>query len=435
MSAKRRHLTIAAENSEIDAWRMDLVRDSKNEIRAVPVNVLAILRHDPATKGAIRYNALLAQVEVIRRLPGVIDTGTGPISDAHVHMLVAWLGEAYGMHVKPGQVSDALALVAQENVFDPPRAYMESLQWDGVERVQHYAERYLGSAGNEYSRRVSTILFVSIAARALNPGCKCDTIIILEGAQGCGKTTAVLQLCNPDWCVEITEAFGSPELVRQIRSALIGEIGELSSMSRSEFNRTKQFATQQVDRVREPYARFVAAYPRRCVFVGTTNADDWNRDPTGARRFLPLRVSAFDMQSYLQDRDQLWAEAVALYQAGTDYWTLPETAAEEQDARYDHDAWSDPVTNWLAGRSNDKTYPPDIDTRPIDQGGGIRSASAAEILLHALGVETGKQSRADQMRVANIMRKLDWQKERPWRDGARTVRYRRPMEDSDGVPF
>ncbi|MCB1745438.1 MAG: hypothetical protein KDK91_34040 [Gammaproteobacteria bacterium] len=435
MSAKRRHLTIAAESSTVDAWRADLVRDAKNEHRAVFVNILAIVRHDPEIKGSLQYNSLLGQVEIVRRLPGVIDTGLGPIKDVHVHGLVAWLGERYGLHAKPGQVSDAITLAAQENVFDPARAYMESLAWDGVERVQFYAERYLGAEPSAYNRRVSTIIFVSVAARVFQPGCKVDTMVILEGAQGCGKTTAVRHLLNPDWFVEVTESFDSPEVVRQVRGAHVGEIGEMSSLSRSEFNRTKQFITQQIDRVREPYARFVASYPRRCVFFGTTNQDDWNRDPTGARRFLPIRVSAFNMQAFLGDRDQLWAEAVALYRDGADFWTLPETATDEQDARYDHDAWSDPIAAWLAVKADGKYYPPSVETRATDLGGGVRRASAAEILQHALNVAIGKQSKADQMRVANIMRKLEWQRERTWCNGARTVKYCRPREDGDDVPF
>lgn len=435
---KRRNMTIVASQDPTDLWRQtELVRTRDNEIKATPANLLTIVRKAPELKGAVRFNVLTAQAEVTRRLPGPIDTGLGPQTDAHIASITAWIGQidTFAVNAKPGMVADAVALAAREHSFDPVVAWLDGLEWDGQARLATYFPAYLGAPESRYSQRVAEILFGGIVARSFQPGCKFDYVVVLEGAQEVGKTTAVRELINPDWHCEATEALGTPALVLQVRGKVVAELGEMTSYSRSEFNRAKQFITQQNDVIRDPYARFVVNHPRRCVFVGTTNFDDWNRDPTGARRFLPVRVSGFKRDAYLADRDQLWAEAVHRHRAGADYWTQPEDAGDEQEARYDQDAWSEPIARWLAGRGAPAHYPAGLTLRPVDQGAGIAEASAADILLYALGVETAKQSRADQMRVGTIMRKFGWAKERPWRDGVRTVRYVRPREDPDAIPF
>jgi predicted P-loop ATPase len=148
-----------------------------------------------------------------------------------------------------------------------------------------------------------------------------------------------------------------------------------------------------------------------------------------------VRVSAIDLAGYMSVRDQVWAEAVQLFDAGTDYWTLPETAAAEVDERFDDDPWLDPIAHWLAGKGDDKKYLLDLDMRSIADGGGVRRAPAAMLMLHALGIETGKHTRAEWSRVISVMRRLGWRKERVMRNGVRAWEYVRPAEDDDAVPF
>jgi predicted P-loop ATPase len=344
--------------------------------------------------------------------------------------------KTYALSAKPPQIAEAIALAAHEYAFHPVRDYLRSLAWDGTPRIETLFASYLGARGSAYRSRVAQMLFVSIVARVFQPGRKVDTVVVFESLeQGTGKTTFIHALLRPDWCVDPVETIGSRDFLMAIRGAAIVELGELSVFSRADFAKIKQAITVQVDTYRDPFARCVASYPRQCVFVGSTNQDDWNRDPTGARRFLPVRVSAIDLDGYLSVRDQVWAEAVHLFDAGTDYWTLPATAAAEVDERFDDDPWLDPIAYWLAGKCEDKKYPVEIDMRSTADGGGVRRVPAALLMQHALGIETGKHTRAEWSRVVSVMRRLGWRKERVMRNGVRAWEYVRPTEDADVVPF
>jgi predicted P-loop ATPase len=419
-------------------WRDQLSRTRDGDCRATPHNLVTILRNDETVRGRVAWNAFAERIDVLEPLPGPVETGTGILADTHLIGLAAWLGqpETYACAAKPAQIADAVSLVAREHAYHPPREYFGALVWDGTPRIATMFADLFGAEASPYCARVAEMLMVAVVTRAHTPGAKVDTVVILEGEQGRGKTRAVRELCNPAWYAEAHGVMGATEFLLLLRGALIVEIGELSSMTRADYARAKQAITAQVDHYRDPYARLPRSIPRQCVFIGTTNDDSWGRDPTGARRFLPVRVGTIDIDRLIATRDQLWAEAMHLYRAGTDYWTLPADAADEQEDRYDADAWAEPIHAWLDGRvTRDGAYPIDLDLRPVDQGGGIRSCSVAEVLRHALGVSTDKHTRADQMRVAAIMRHAGWAKARGWHRGARGVRWYRPDAEVDDVPF
>lgn len=421
-----------------DDWRNELLRMGDGACKPTAGNLQLILRNDPAIAGVFRFNLFTSRVDVVGTIPGPIDLEPGPLTDPHIAALGAWLsrGDTYRLSARPQQLMESIALAAQEHAFHPVRDYFDALAWDGKERLADTLTTYLGAAAEPYSQRVACMLFVAVVARVFKPGCKLDFVVILESLhQGAGKSTWVRHLINPDWFVESIETMGGREFLMSIRGALIVELGELSVLSRADFNRVKQAITAQVDTYRDPFARCVASYPRQCVFVGTTNQDDWNRDPSGARRFLPVRVVAADMDSFLRDRDQLWAEAVHLYRQGFDYWTLPDDAERQQGDRFDEDIWQEPIANWLDGRGSEGSYPVTVDMLPSDQGRGVRSATPHQLMSCALGVDLPKQSRADWMRVAAIMRHLGWPKERVQRGSTRTYRYLRPLESASDAPF
>lgn len=445
MSMPREKITVLAggkgsggRRGDVDDWRSQLVFSNQGECKATAHNLLLIVRNDAALQGAIRYNSFTSQTEVVTPLPGPIVTECGALSDIHVGVVGAWLGQpdTYAMNPKPGQVADALALAGRERPFHPPRDYFDALAWDGQPRLATMFRGYFGGSGSSYDERVGAMLMVGVVTRAYQPGCKLDFVVIFEGEQGAGKTRGVRELCNPAWYREASESMAGKEFLLQIRGALIVEIGELSALSRADYNRVKQVVTAQVDTVRDPYGRFPGGHPRQCVFIGTTNDDNWNRDPTGARRFLPVRVSDVDIDGLIRDRDQLWAEAVHRYREGFDYWTLPANAVAEQEARFDNDAWEDPIIRWLDGKADPKHYPLDLDTWPIDKGSGIRSVSVAELLTWALDVDKPKHGRVEQMRVGAILKHLGWTKERVSLTGKRGIRWVRvKAQEADDVPF
>jgi predicted P-loop ATPase len=214
---------------------------------------------------------------------------------------------------------------------------------------------------------------------------------------------------------------GDKDFFQALQGRWVIEIGEMESFTKAEVGKIKQAITAQQDTFRASYARFARSYPRQCVFVGTTNEDQYLRDPTGGRRFLPIRVSAIDVPQIVRARDQLWAEAVHLYQAGFDYWTLPAEAESEQEARYQADAWEEAVERWLTGRMPESAYPPCWDYDPVVHG--VRYCLMGEVLAYALRIEAGRQDMQAQKRVAHAMRRLGWERRQERRDGIRAVRW------------
>ena len=188
----------------------------------------------------------------------------------------------------------------------------------------------------------------------------------------------------------------------QLQGRLIDEPAELDALSRAEVTRTKAFLTRTHDKFRPPYGRRVVEVPRQCVFAGSTNSSTYLRDATGGRRFWPVKVGSIDLDALARDRDQLWAEAVDAYQGGRPWWPDASQAgvfAGEQEQRFQADAWETEIVKWLETR---------LTSEPITTG---------LLLRVAIGKEPGNWNRADEMRVAEIMNRLDWTQARRRFDG------------------
>ena len=181
------------------------------------------------------------------------------------------------------------------------------------------------------------------------------------------------------------------------------EVAELSAMTRGEIERVKAFITRSTDRFRPSYGRRVIEVPRQSVFIGSTNADSYLKDETGGRRFWPVRCGTIDHAGIDRDRDQLWAEAVALFNAGEVWWltdTVSIKAREEQAARYQDDPWQAHIAKYCEGKAN---------------------VSIDEILGGLLGIERAKWTQAEQNRIARCLTQMGWKRyrlstpPRPWR--------------------
>jgi predicted P-loop ATPase len=229
-------------------------------------------------------------------------------------------------------------------------------------------------------------------------------MLILEGEQGLMKSTAIKALFSP-WFTDDVEQLGTKDASMQVAGVWGIEIGELDAMSRTEVSKIKAFITRRVDRFRPPYGRRVIERPRECIFVGTTNTSDYLKDPTGARRFLPATVTKIDLEGLQRDRDQLWAEARVRYEKGTSWWFTEEhaeaaaTAKQEQEARYQEDAWEQPIADYLESRLH---RPPDDPAYRV---------TIERIFKQAL--EIADKSRWDQKAkntVARCLKRLGWKK-------------------------
>ncbi|MCK1570022.1 hypothetical protein IVB08_40085 [Bradyrhizobium sp. 173] len=198
---------------------------------------------------------------------------------------------------------------------------------------------------------------ISAIARILGIGEKVDMMVILESPQGLLKSTAVRTLFYP-WFTDDIEQFGSKDASMQCAGVWCIEVGELDAISKTEASRIKSFISRFNDRFRPPYGKRIIERPRSCIFIGTTNCNDYLKDWNGARRFLPVSVIKIDIEGLQRDRDMLWAEARILYEAGVAWWfTDSETgkaaaakAELEQEGRFQADPWEPLIANYLESR-------------------------------------------------------------------------------------
>lgn len=406
------------------AWMDLLVRTDKGGLRATLHNVVTILDNDPAWAGLYRLDAFAAQIYRTREAPWGAEPG--PLTDVDGGEIAAWLGHPhnYGLSVKSGMALEAVEVLATRRQFHPVRDYLDRLQWDGIERLPHLMWMVFGAARNEYTAAVGKNLMISAVARVRQPGCKVDTMVILEGDQGAGKSSAVRALAGPEWFSEMLESPQHKDFYQNLQGRWIIEIPELQAFNKADRNKIKAAISAQEDTYRPSYGRYARQFKRQCIFVGTTNDDAYLKDETGARRFLPVRCGTIDLEVLHELRDQLWAEADARFKRGESWWEFPPDAAREQDARYDADAWEDPIVHWLDGHARaedykDHPYTPHPD-RPVEE------TTISEVMEHALGIEVAKHSRPDQMRVGAILRRLGWRRKQKTYQGRVRYVYVRP---------
>ena len=308
--------------------------------------------------------------------------------DAQALELKAWLEKHWiPSEVKTGLVHESVEVIGRRHAIHPVRSYLLDQRWDGVERIPTFFSDFCGAAQTRYSQAVARCLFVSAVARILAPGCKADLMIVLEGEQGCGKSRLVLALFSKEWHSEITESPGSADFYQALRGRWCCEFGEMAAFGKADKNRIKQVLTQIQDTYRPSYGRNSRTFPRQNIFIGTTNNYTWNDDPTGARRFLPIRCGdAIDIDAVTAIRDQLWAEAVWRFRQGEQFHDIPDAAAE-QDARFDQDAWEERIDYWL-------------QTKP--------KVTILEVMEDCLGLKSDRQGRSEQIRIGHILRRLKW---------------------------
>lgn len=386
------------------------MRTEKGALLPVVDNVVSILLNDDRWSGVIALDEFSGLVMKLRA-PPFARGEVGEWMDIDDARLELWLAETYSLRkLHTDTVNKAVLLVADANRFHAVRDYLRGLKWDGAPRLKYWLTAYMGAGKRaspkeplmetEYTSAVGTKWLVGAVARVMRPGCKMDNVLILEGEQGRMKSSALQVLFSP-WFTDAQFELGSVDGLQIIRGMWCVELAELDGFNRAEASRSKAFFTRTVDRYRNPYGRKPVNVPRQGVFAGSVNHATYLKDDTGNRRYWPVTIGEIALDELRADRDQLWAEAVHLFEAGTEWWARAaerELYEEQQDERYIGDAWETRIRDWL-----DK--PDSVGQRP-------QSVTVAGLMQYALSLEAGKWTLADQQRVGRIMARVGWPRKR-----------------------
>lgn len=315
-------------------WRTNADGEKKLHIYARTID--ALCQHYP---NRIRYNQFTSVVEFC----------DAPWTDATAREVTEVLQRA-DLRCGIDVVHDAAARVAEANAYDPLRDWLRSLRWDGAPRLDGWLTRYLGVPATVYTRAVGRAWLISAVARALRPGCKADAVLVLEGPQGIGKSSLITTLANGFSRDDLSD-LSSKDARIELQGAWIVEIAELSAVNRSAVEKLKVFLSAREDSFRPPYGRVTQVFPRRCVFVATTNDEAYLRDSTGNRRFWPVRCTNVALDDFRRDRDILLAEAVAAFEGGAEWWLSrehSELAAHEATERAELDPWEEVIVTFAS---------------------------------------------------------------------------------------
>jgi predicted P-loop ATPase len=417
----------AAAFAEADAWRgREDPRLAKNDKGVLPElgNLVKILRYDQRWQGVIAYDEFAGRI-VKRKLPPFEPSEIGEWMDIDDSRLQFWLDTHYGMlRVRGDVIEKAVLLTGDFNRFHEVREYLRSIKWDGKPRLKYWLHAYLGVPDSPYVQTVSVKWMVGAIARVMRAPreTKMDYVLVLEGVQDAGKSSALKILFDP-WFTDAAFEIGSPDGNQIIRGNWGVELAEMDGYNRADSNRSKAFFSRQSDRYRNPYGRKPITVVRQMVFAGSINSTGtYLKDDTGNKRYWPVTVGYVDLDELRADRDQLWAEALVEYERGTIWWLAAGEKSmfvEEQDQRFVGDALEDKIRDWLE--------------QPDDDLGGARRmhVSTRDILTKCMHLEVGKWTPAEQQRVGRIMARTGWPRRRLG-SGSREWVYMRPESNEPG---
>lgn len=315
---KERQVQAKEEFSDED-WQTSLELDRQGKIKDTLDNFVLIIRHDDGLQH-IAFNCHRDGIDAKGGLPW--EQIKGGWNDSDNALLKVYLSNKYGVY-SPTKTKDAILAVATERAYHPIKDFLESLpKWDGINRVENLLVDYFGAADNSYTRAVIRKTMVAAVARIYKPGTKFDSVLILNGPQGIGKSTFFAKLAG-DWfsdsltLTDMKDKAG-PE---KLQGYWMLELGELAGMRKTDVEVVKSFISRSDDKYRASYGVNVESHPRQCVIVGSTNAESgFLRDITGNRRFWPVRISGDSKKKAWQmakeEIQQIWAETLVLYKKG-----------------------------------------------------------------------------------------------------------------------
>lgn len=399
-------------------WESKLTRNAFGYVVKTKLNVRIILTDHPEWKGVIGHNNFNHQINKISSppYPNSPNNGIGEWTDADNILLSMWIAENYGIEMAINSLQEIIVAVALNNTFNPVQDYLESCheKWIKAGRPNGHAtrwvEKHLGAKESPANRIFQKAWTISAVARAYEPGCKVDNVLILEGDQGLLKSTA-LSVLGGAWFSDTTIDFNDKDSLMLIHENWIIEMPELDKFKKADSDKAKSFFARQEDKYRAPYGHNLITMKRQCVFAGTTNTEDYLKDSTGNRRYMPIKChSKCDLKALQADRDLIWGEAVDMYKQGEEWWydDKLQYVQDAQNDRFAEDVWQDEIEEYL-------------DLHP-------KGITIQIILTDALKMDLDRCGKLERNRVADILRKLQWKQstrvmiEGKWKRGWKPIK-------------
>lgn len=421
--AKERQEAAFAEFSEEQTdWQERLSIDRQGRVKDTLTNIALIIRNDPGLQNIV-YNEFKDTIDVIGALPWKqVKPGW---NDSDLANAKVYFEKVYGIW-SPAKFKDALlAVVSAERVYHPIKEYLSGLEWDGQERIDTLLVDYFGAEDTPYVRAAMRKTLVAAVARIFEPGKKFDVILVLNGPQGQGKST-FFALLGRNWFSDSLSIADMRDktAAEKLQGYWILEISEMNGIKKTDVETVKSFISRQDDKFRQAYGVNVESHPRSCIIVGSTNSEGgFLRDVTGNRRFWPVHVPGTGKRHpwELEDVDQIWAEALALYERGEELF-LKGSEAEEafkmQQEAMESDDREGIVEDYL-----DRMLPENWNTMDLYQrrsylGGGEFETEGVtgsvvrervcimEIWCECFGKERQNIKKADSYEIEGILNKI-----------------------------
>ena len=311
----------------------------KGQVKSSITNAELILSYDPLLRGAIRFNELTQRVDIVRPLGWDRGSSGKALTDNDLYNIHLYCERSYGISSLK-LIEEALHIVANRNSYHPVRDFLNSLEWDGQERVRFALRHFLGADASDYTYEILKFFMLGAISRVFKPGTKFDYIICVVGDQGAGKSTFFRLLAVDDeWFTDDLKDLESGKVYEKLQGHWIIELSEMLATNNAKSNEAiKSFLSRQKEIYRTPYERYPKDRPRQCVFAGTTNKISFlPSDRTGNRRFLPIACQESEAEVFILDDEkasreyirQMWAEVMEIWRSGNVRLKLnPEIEAE-----------------------------------------------------------------------------------------------------------
>jgi predicted P-loop ATPase len=419
------------------AWRGQLILGENGKPKALVQNAKLMLRHAPEWQGVLGYNEFSLNITTLKPPPWPQSQPGRNWADDDDTETMCWL-QVNGILINSSKiVREAVQSVAKKHSYHPVKTYLSSLCWDKTSRLLEWTITYLGAKPTPLNMAIGQRWLISAVARIMCPGCKADFVLLLEGPQGIGKSTALETLASPPWFTDHLSDLGSKDSRIELHGKWIIELGEFVSR-RSELER-KAFLTACADNFRAPYERTASWFPRSNVFAATTNDPVPLTDETGGRRYWPVTCGRIDLDGLRANRDQLWAEAFSAYQAGEPWWDdfaeFRDALTEEQESRYQPQVWDEAILAWLENPQQRDEWANGMLSLIEPYDTTLTQTTIADVLTHCLGKSKDKHTNQDQRIVRACLLHAKWSQTKPTKvpGTKRVVRFFTRPQKKGGV--